>query len=240
MILLVIGASSDMGMSLIRKVSKNYDKIIAHYHHMNANLNALGEKIGRDKIYFLQADLSKETELYRMIEEIKEMCVCPSHIVHFPAPICNNSKFHKIKWDVFQNEYEISLRSIVVILQHFLPYMAKEHYGRVLIMLSYVVNNVAPAYCCNYVVTKYAMLGLVKALATEYATKGITVNGISPSWVNTKYIDNQPSMLKEQNAMNSPIGRNLEVEDIIPTIEYLLSDGASCVNGENITISCGR
>ena len=40
--------------------------------------------------------------------------------------------------------------------------------------------------------------------------------------------------------MNSPMGRNLEVEEIIPTIEYLLSEGASCINGENISISCGR
>ena len=75
------------------------------------------------------------------------------------------------------------------------------------------------------------MLGLVKALATEYAPKGITVNGISPAWVNTKYIDNQPDILKEQAAMNSPMGRNLEVAEIIPTIEYLLSEGASCING---------
>ncbi len=240
MVLLVIGASSDMGIAMIRKIHGNYERIIAHYHHMNDKLKALGNEIGEDKITYLQADLESENEVNWLISMVNKICDCPSHIVHFPAPICNNSKFCKIKWEVFQKEYDISLKSAVLVLQEFLPRMAKNHYGRVLIMLSYVVNNVAPAYCCNYVVTKYAMLGLVKSLATEYASKGITVNGISPAWVNTKYIDNQPDLLKEQNAMSSPIGRNLEVEEIIPTMEYLLSEGASCVNGENITISCGR
>lgn len=240
MVLLVIGASSDMGMALIRSSQSKYDRIIAHYNHMNEKLKRLCEDLGESKITLIKADLSKEEEVFDLISLVQQQCDCPNHIVHFPAPICNNSRFHKIKWDVFQNELDIQLKSAVLILQSFLPKMAKMHYGRVLIMISYVVNNVAPAYCCNYVVTKYAMLGLVKSLASEYASKGITINGISPSWVNTKYIDNQPDILKEQYASNSPIGRNLNVEEITPTMEYLLSDGAACVNGENIIISCGR
>ena len=239
MTLLVLGASSDMGMGFIKSAYKNYDKIIAHYRTMNDDLKLLGDEIG-GRITFVQADLLVEEEVFSLIEKVKGICDHPSHIVHFPAPPCENSKFHKISWEVFEKEYDISVKSVVLVLQAFLPKMAKDKYGRVILMLSYVVNNAAPAYCCNYVVTKYAMLGLMKALATEYASKGITVNGISPAWVNTKYIDNQPDMLKEQNAQNSPLGRNLEVADIVPTIEYLLSDGACCVNGENITISCGK
>ncbi len=240
MTLLVLGASSDMGMGFLKSTYEKYDHIIAHYRRMSDELQTLGEKIGPDRITFLQADLAIEDEVRLLIEKIKETCDHPDHIVHFPAPPCENSKFHKIDWEVFQREYDISLKSVVLVLQAFLPKMAKAKYGRVILMLSYVVNNTAPAYCCNYVVTKYAMLGLVKALATEYAPKGITVNGISPGWVNTKYIENQPDMLKEQIASASPMGRNLEVEEIVPTIEFLLSDGAAGINGENVTISFGK
>ena len=240
--LLILGASSDMGMELIRRIHSNYDKIIAHYCHMNEKLERLSQEIGKDKLRLIQADFSVETEIMKMIDEIKIISQgeALSHIVFFPAPICENSKFPKIKWDIFQREIDISLKSLIFVLQSFLPAMARNRYGRVLIMLSYVVSNIAPAYCSNYVVTKYALLGLVKSLATEYAAKGITVNGVSPAWVNTKYIANQPDILKEQNIANNPKGRNLDVEEVVPTMDFLLSDGASCITGENITISCGR
>lgn len=238
-VLLVIGASSDMGMACIEKMSSNYEYIIAQYFHMNNQLQNLKNLLGEKMICF-QADLSDESQVLRFIDDVRNTGLQPVHILHFPAPLCNNQKFHKIKWNVFQNEIDISLKSLVLILQSFLPDMAKKHYGKVVVMLSFVVNNAAPAYCANYVVTKYAMLGLVKALATEYAGKGIAVNGISPAWVQTKYIINQPDMLVEQNAQASPLGRNLTVEEIIPSIEYLLSDGADCINGQNIAVTCGR
>mgnify|MGYP001651813492 FL=1 len=135
---------------------------------------------------------------------------------------------------------DISLKSFVLIGQALLPQMAKRGSGKVILMLSYVVSHIAPAYCSNYVVTKYAMLGLMRALATEYASKGITVNGISPAWVNTKYIANQPDILIRQNEAASPTGQLLEVMDIVPSIRFLLSDGADCITGQNLTISCGR
>lgn len=237
--LLVIGASSDMGMASIHKLSSNYEYIIAHYYHMNDTLQRLKDNLG-DKLICLQADLSDEHQVKRLIDEIKQASIQPTHIISFPAPLCNNQRFHKIAWDVFESEINISLKALILILQAFIPEMAKKHYGKVVVMLSIVVNNTAPAYCANYVVTKYAMLGLVKALATEYAGKGITVNGVSPAWVQTKYIANQPDILVEQNMQSSPIGRILVVDDIVPTIEYLLSDGADCINGQNISVSGGK
>lgn len=238
-VLLVIGASSDMGMGSIEKIGDDYECIFAHYFHMNDKLELLKDKFG-EKMTCFQADLSDEEQVMKLIGEIKNTGLQPTHILHFPAPLCSNQKFHKIKWNVFQEEMDISLKALILILQSFLPGMAKQHYGKIIVMLSFIVNNTAPAYCANYVITKYAMLGLVKALATEYASKGITVNGISPAWVQTKYINNQPDILIEQNAQASPLGRNLSVEDVIPSIEYLLSGGADCINGQNIAVTCGR
>ncbi len=238
-VLLVIGASSDMGMALIKSTHQRYDHIIAHYRRMSGELEELSREL-QDRLILIQADLSREEEVTHLIDEIRDKQLFPTHIVHFPAPQCNNQRFHKIEWETIQNELDISLRSLVLILKAFLPAMVRNRAGKIVLMLSFVVNGMPPKYCSNYVVTKYALLGLMRALAVEYADKGITVNGVSPAWVETKYIHNMSSVLVEQNKQLSPIGRNLVPADIVPAIEFLLSGKAGCINGENLSITCGR
>ena len=63
------------------------------------------------------------------------------------------------------------------------------------------------------------------------------VNGVSPDMMETKFLADMPELIIRQYAENSPAGRNLTVEDVIPTFEYLLSDGADMVTGQNIGIS---
>lgn len=238
-VLLILGASSDMGCALMERVAEGYDFIIGHYNHMNDKLQNCQRALG-EKLILIKANLGGAEQVQHFIEEVRQKNILPTHIIHFAAPQCENKQFHKIEWDVFQRELDVSLKSVILVLQAFLPHMARLRRGRVILMLSFVVNNAPPKYCANYVVAKYALLGLVKALASEYAEKHITVNGVSPAWVHTKYIDNQPDLLIEKNAAESPLGRILDVSEVLPTIEYLLSDGAECVSGQNIVISCGR
>ena len=49
-----------------------------------------------------------------------------------------------------------------------------------------------------------------------------------------------PELVIRQNAANNPMGRNLVVEDVLPTFEYLLSDGADLVTGQNIGVTGGN
>lgn len=169
--LLVTGASSDMGTATIKEVKDNYKCIIAHYFHMNDNLYALKEELG-DKLMLMQADLSVEEEVCALITNIKEADIVPSHIIHFPAQQIKIQKFQKTDWSVMERGMNISIKSLILILQAFLPQMAKAKYGKIILMLSYVLEGMPPKYSADYVVTKYALLGLVKALAVEYAGGG--------------------------------------------------------------------
>lgn len=237
--LLVIGGSSDMAIGALKQLHSEYEKIAVHYRRMNDGLSALKEDLG-DLITLYKADLADANETEGMIQKLREDGVAPSHILHFPAPPCLNQRFHKMGYEPFSQELDVSLRSAVMVAQAFLPQMVKARYGRVVFLLSFVLRDLPPKYCAQYVTSKYALLGLMRALAAEYAEKGITVNGVSPAWVMTKYLATQPEVLIEQNAKESPLGRNLVVEDLIPTIRYLLSDGAAAVTGQNIYVTGGR
>lgn len=237
--LLVIGGSSDIGIGTIQDIHENYDVIIAHYNHMNEKLEVLKAELG-EKLICIRADLSEEGEINYLINGIQKQGVIPSHILHLPAVPVQMRKFHKTEWSVYQNQIDISVKSAVMILSSFLPDMIKNKGGKIILMLSMAVNHMPPNYHCDYVMTKYALMGMMKSLAVEYAEKGITVNGISPALVETRFVNEMHDYLIEQNAKANPIGRNLKVEDIVPTIKYLFSQAADCINGQNISITCGR
>ena len=107
-------------------------------------------------------------------------------------------------------------------------------------MLTAYTENTPPKFLSSYVTVKYALLGLVKALAVEYADKGIAVNGVSPEMISTKFLRNMPQWVVEKNAAANPSGRNLAVEDVVPAIKFLLSDEAGQITGQNLVITGGR
>ena len=237
--LLVMGASSDIAVEAIGRISDNYECIVAHYCHMNDKLSGLKEKL-KDKLVLIQADLMVESDVLRLVDEVKAKNILISHILHFPAPKIQIQKFNKMKWSDFEDDINVSLKSLVLVLEAFIPQMVKAKSGKIVVMLSWAVTGMPPKYSSDYVTVKYALLGLVKALAVEYAEKGITVNGISPGFVETKFVDGMMDFFVEENRKASPIGRNLNEMDIVPTIEFLLSAGADCINGQNIPVTCGR
>ncbi len=238
-ILLVIGASSDVGIELIKEVAQEYDFILAHHIGDNEKLLSLKEKLG-DKLILLYGNFLEEESTYQFVKEIKNTGKIPTHIVHLPAGKCENIKFSKMSWERFEKDMNIALRSLVIVLNNFLPIMAKKKEGKVVVMLTSYTLNIPPKFLSSYVTTKYALLGLVKALANEYAGKGITINGVSPSMMETKFLENIPELIVQQNALNSPTGKNLVVQDVIPTFKFLLSDGANCIIGQNIAITNGN
>ncbi|MBC8530725.1 SDR family NAD(P)-dependent oxidoreductase [Gehongia tenuis] len=237
--LLVVGASSDMGTRLIECAAEDYGRIYAHYRMLNGKLEHLKSVLG-DKLVLVQADLTQEEEIGALIDQINTFHCPPSQIVQFAAPSCTNGHFHKLAISAFDEALIIGLRSTILICQAFLPAMVKQRYGRIVMMLSSVLSGPPAPYCAHYMTEKYALLGLMRSLASEYAAKGITVNGVSPSWTDTKYIQNQPEILVKKYAAENPAGRLLHVDEIIPAIRFLLSDGSGQVNGQNIFITGGR
>ena len=237
--LLVLGGSSDMGMRLIFDTEKIYSKIIVQYRTESKELLYLKNRIG-EKIELIKCDFFNSDEIESMMNYIIDKEFFPDHIVHFAATKLENQRFHKLDWSIFQKEIDVSLKSVVIVLNKFIPIMRKQKYGKIVIMLSQVVNNMPYPNISNYVVAKYALLGLVKSLAVEYAKDGITVNAISPSMVNTKFISEQPDILIRNHSEKSLIGRILECDDVVPSIRFLLSDEADCINGQNVSINCGE
>ncbi len=235
-ILFVTGASSELGMALIDQVADNYDIIVAHYRSSVDRLLPLEEKLG-DKLMLVQADFSDAVSVRSMLDFIEEREIHPDHVVHLAALPMENKHFKKQSWLNFAENIETDLRPIVEILGDFLPYMSKQKYGKIVFMLTSCTVGMPPKFTTVYTTAKYALLGLMKSLSVEYADKGITVNGVSPEMIETRFLKDLPDLIKEMNANEMPMGANLTVQQVVPTLAFLLSDGADMISGQNIAIT---
>lgn len=237
-VIIITGASSDLGMAYIRERGREYTRIIAHYHHENDKFAALRADYG-DRLLPIRADFSERESAGKLISVIKETGLVPTHILHLVSPRPGSAKFHKSSLTEYELMMQVSLYSIIEILKAFMPGMQKVKYGRIVFMLSAYVKIPDPKYAAPYVAAKYALLGLMKDISAEYAAKGITVNGISPQMTETKFLKDVPELIVEQQRMAGPLQRLLQTEDILPAMHMLLSDAAA-ITGENIGITGGN
>lgn len=237
-ILLITGASSEVGVELIKSVASDYDFIWAHY---NSNLESI-EKLRplyAEKIIPIKANFMLENEVNDMINNMMNSDRIPTHVVHLSSPKVFHEKFQKRKWKEYQAGIDTSLRSIVVILDALVPEMIKRKDGKIVFMLTSYLSGTAPKYQSPYITVKYALYGLMRSLASELAEKKVTVNAVSPDMMETKFLSKVPDIAVRMNADANPLKRNIRVEEVIPTIQYLLSDGADTITGQNIAVTAG-
>jgi 3-oxoacyl-[acyl-carrier protein] reductase len=234
--ILIIGASSDIGIELIKNIDKDC-LIIAHYNSSYGELKRL--KSQNNNIIPIKANLMIESELNNLIEKVVKKIGVPEKIVHLAATPVKQIRFNDVNWNNFEADILISLKSLVLILRKFLPLMAAEKKGKVVIMLSSYVLGVPPIALSHYTTTKYALLGFMKSIASEYKEKNIQINAISPSLIETKFLENIHERSVELSAYNHPLKRNAKVSDIVPVIELLLSEDSNYMNGTNIPITGG-
>lgn len=233
--ILIIGISSDIGLALVRKIMHHYTVIIGQYRTYTDELCELQKECG-EKLVLLQADLSKDEDLEKLITQVKCKSIDIDHVVHLASLKARNMQFRKESWGIVNQNLDVSVKSIYKLLGVLLPGMVHRKYGKVVFMLSSYVIGVPPKFQSSYIVSKYALLGLMNSLAIEYIDYGITFNGVSPDMIETKFLRELPHWIAEQTAQTSIRKRNLTVEDVIPIFEFLLSDQSDNISGQNIEI----
>lgn len=235
--LLILGASSDLAAALIPKIAANYQTIFAHYHSNKEALEQLRQTVPCE-LRLIQADFTDEQDIMHLADEVTAKGI--THILHCPSTRPENIRFKDLPWETYEQMLNTQLRSLYYVLRRILPDMAKKKYGKVVSVLTSYTTGTPPAFLNAYVTAKYAQLGFLKALAAEYAKKNVQINAVSPSMMETKFLDDLPELIVQKSAHEHPLGRNAGVEDVIPAIEFLLSDGSGFITGQNLLISGGE
>ena len=235
---LITGATSDLGYELIKTVAKDGDKFLLQGFGDDSKLKDFCEENKIDYTYY-DVNLSDNAATDKFVEDIKATGLTPTHFVHLPALRVVNTKFKSFDEERFLADINVQVMSAVKICKLIMPKMAKAKYGRVLFMAtSYVLAN-PPKNTAAYIMAKNSIVGLMKALAADYVSNGITVNAISPSMIETKFLAETSHLIVEQTAAAHPMKRNATVKDVVPAMAFLLSDDAGYITGVNLPVTGG-
>lgn len=230
---LILGSGSDVGSTLMNRILEKDSTalILAQYKSHPPKSHS--------QITPLYCDLNSDSSLEEFLQNLQPLPL-PNKIIHLASNPVSQAPFKKMEWNAFEGHINIGLKSIFYVLKEVLPKLAKEDGKdkKVVFMLSSVICGKPPAGMADYVSVKYALLGLLKSLASEY--KNIQFNAISPTMMETKFLSNLDPRIPELKALNHPRKRNAKLEDILGALEFLLDSGSEFMTANNLNISGGE
>lgn len=237
---LVTGCSKGIGEAMALALAEAGADIIGVSSSLKEE-GSLGNAIRAvgQKFFAYQADMNDRTAIHQFIEKVNTN---HSHIdilinnagTILRAPAVEHSEEY---WDRVLN---INLDAPFILSKAFGKKMIERGYGKIIFtcsLLSFQGGINVPGYAAS----KGALASLVKALANEWASKGVNVNGIAPGYIatdNTEALRNDPERSKSI-LDRIPAGRWGEPEDFKGPAVFLASDAANYVHGTILTVDGG-
>ncbi|HEY5971983.1 MAG TPA: acetoacetyl-CoA reductase [Pseudoxanthomonas sp.] len=144
-------------------------------------------------------------------------------------------KMERAQWDAV---LDVNLGSAFNLCGHAVAGMQARGFGRV-VNISSVSGQTGSFGQTNYAAAKAGLHGFTMSLAREVATKGITVNSISPGYIETAMTGAMPVEIQARIAAAIPAGRMGQPGDIARTVAFLTDDAAGYITGANIPVNGG-
>ena len=241
-IALVTGAAQGMGLATAKAFAQSGASVVLS----DVNLDALQiatDQITKDggKAISIQCDVSKEEQVKEMIEQT---------ISKFGKldVAYNNAGINTLEIeiaDLSRADYDriisINQNGIWFSMQYEIRQMLKQKSG-VIVNCSSLAGFVGARGRAAYSASKYAVIGMTKSAALEYATRGIRVNAICPGMFETPMADfiteGNREVLKEMTKA-APMGRLGQPEEIADAVLWLCSDASSYVTGDALWVDGG-
>jgi 3-oxoacyl-[acyl-carrier protein] reductase len=232
---LVTGASGGIGAGIARALHAQGANVALSGTRRDA-LEALAIQLG-DRAYVCPADLRDATEPDGLIETA-EKATGPLHILVNNAGMTRDMLALRMSDLDWQAVLDIDLSAPFRLARAVLRGMIRRRAGRI-INISSIVGATGNAGQANYAAAKAGLVGMSKSLALEVASRGITVNVVSPGFVDTAMTEVVSDAQKAKLAEQIPLGRIGQPEDIAGAVIYLASDAAAWVTGATLHVNGG-
>jgi 3-oxoacyl-[acyl-carrier protein] reductase len=237
-IVLVTGASRGIGAAIADNLASDGAIVIG-----TATSEGGAEKISKrlqDK--GLQGegmvlDVTDADSVSNLLKQVQEKYSTPQILVN-NAGITKDNILMRMSDDEWFDVINTNLSSIYRLSKACLRGMMKSRWGRI-INISSVVGSMGNAGQANYAATKAGVAGFARALAKEVGSRNITVNTVSPGFIETDMTDALTEGQKALMLSAVPLGRLGQADEIASLVNFLASDAAAYITGENIHVNGG-
>ena len=239
---LVCGSSRGIGASIARVLAARGMAIAVTYFRSADGAQALADKIvaaGGEAIP-VSIDVREMASVQEMVNVVESRFGGLDKVVNGAIGELVARSITELDWAALEKHMDTQVRGVLNVAQACYPLLRRRAGASMVNILSQVTIGVPPVQMADYVTAKYALKGLSKALAVEWAADGIRVNTVSPGLIQTELTVHYQERVFRTEASRTPLKRIATPTDVANTVAYLLSDEASFLTGVDVPITGGQ
>ena len=235
----VSGGMGGIGSAICRRLGRAGHTVVAgclpDYDKKNEWLDAMRSEGWR--VHAAEGDVSEFDSCAAMFYNVASV-VGPIDILVNNAGITRDSVFKRMTEQDWMSVINTNLNSVFNVTRQVIDGMSDRGWGRIINISS--VNAMKGQFGqTNYSAAKAGMAGFSKALAQEVVRKGVTVNTVSPGYVETDMVMAIKKEIRDQIVAQIPMGRLARPEEIAAVVAFLASEEAGYITGSNISVNGG-
>ena len=232
---LITGATGGIGSSILKLFYKNNFNICV----TGTNKKKLNEiEVNyKGKVKCIPCNLNEELQIESLVQQSNEYYGSTDILIN-NAGITKDNLFLRMKDEEWNDVIDINLNSNFKLTKQILKGMIRNRWGRI-VNISSDAAKIGNAGQANYVASKSAIEGLTRTLANEVASRGVTVNCVSPGFVDTEILETVDEKTLQNMVERIPLGRMGRIEEIASAVYFLSLEESAYITGQVLHVNGG-
>jgi len=233
---LVTGASGGLGSAIVKALAGQGARLAVSGSNVE-KLEAFRSGLGGDHVA-LPCNLSDGAAVDSLVPQAVEALGGKLDILVNNAGVTRDNLLMRMKDEEFEEVIRVNLEAAFRLMRAAARPMMKARFGRIISITSVVAVTGNPGQA-NYVASKAALIGMTKAVAQEFASRGITVNAVAPGFMASAMTNALNDQQRETILSRIPLGAMGSGADIGAACVYLASREAGYVTGQTLHVNGG-